>query len=275
MVELKAHKLQYLISSIAMIETGMAVNRWKNSSGPVALSMYGGESSDMSKQFDFDIALLESIGLDSCASVLGRAKVSYVNQGKPGHSEKQLEDLLADVRHQMYDELKRPVFLVLSSAEKTLFEQVNPLFGQEVATKFPSISYEIQEAGKCLALGRSTASAFHSIRSLEAGIRAIARCLGIPDPTKGSQRSWHNILGSIDTEMKKRWATSASRFVGDGKTFEELHGALVAMQDPYRNATAHLDAVYTEGEARHVMELVKGILARIATRMDETGSPLA
>lgn len=65
---------------------------------------------------------------------------------------------------------------------------------------------EIKEAGRCLGLGRSTAGAFHAIRCLEAGIRAIARSLGIPDPTKGADRSWPKLLRAIESDIEKRWS---------------------------------------------------------------------
>lgn len=105
-------------------------------------------------------------------------------------------------------ELSDVELISLDSLERKLFEPPDPLFGAEVTAKFSSINYEISEAGKCLALGRSTAAAFHSIRCLEAGIRAISRCLGIPDPTRGVERSWAKLLGAVKTEIDKRWNPS-------------------------------------------------------------------
>lgn len=150
-----------------------------------------------------------------------------------------------------------------------------PLFGKDVADKFPGVAYEIDQAGKCYACDLSTASAFHSIRCLEAGIRAVSRCLGIPDPTKGSDRSWFKVLGVIKTEMDKRWPPGAAKMSGDGHFFEEIHGALSGIQNPYRNATMHLDAVYTAPDAIHIFEMVKGFMVKISSRMDEEGKPNA
>lgn len=47
------------------------------------------------------------------------------------------------------------------------------------------------------------------------------------------------------------------------------------MQNPYRNSTMHLDSVYTEDDARMVFNLVRGLIQKIASRMDENGLPLA
>ena len=48
-----------------------------------------------------------------------------------------------------------------------------------------------------------------------------------------------------------------------------------AMQNPYRNATMHLDQKYTEEEAKHVFEIVKGFMTKLASRCDENGDPKA
>lgn len=183
--------------------------------------------------------------------------------------------ILSDALRRYADEAKDLKLLVVEPSRLELYEQTSPLFGKLVETQFPSLIGEISEIGKCLALGRSTASAFHSVRSLEAGIRAMSRCLGIADPTKGADRSWFNMLEKIKTGTRAKWPTAADRMSGDGQTFDELHGALAGMQNPYRNATAHLDQDYNDDEAKHIMELCKGLLMRIAKRMDEQGNPKA
>jgi hypothetical protein len=156
------------------------------------------------------------------------------------------------------------------------FEPNEPLFGQVVSLQFPSVIDEISEAGKCYSLGRSTASAFHSIRCLEAGIRALSRCLAIPDPTRGQERSWGAMLTQIKREIDRRWIPgSNARLSGDGEFFDNAYAALAAMQNPWRNATMHLDQKYTEEEAKHVLDVVKGFMRILASRMDENGLPIA
>ena len=65
--------------------------------------------------------------------------------------------------------------LFVSVSVANLYAPTKPPFGNDVAQKFSSITYDVDEAGKCLALQRSTAAAFHAIRCLEAGIRALSR----------------------------------------------------------------------------------------------------
>lgn len=172
------------------------------------------------------------------------------------------------------DELKGRTLFALNAMEDFLYRDAAP-FGDDVANKFTSISYDSEEAAKCLAFGRSTASAFHAIRCLEAGIRSMSRCLGIPDPTKAADRSWFKLLNSIRGEIDKRWPKSSDRLAGDGRYFEEAYAALAALQNPYRNATMHFDHKYTEAEAKHIFEIVKGFMVKLAGRCDEDGMPKA
>jgi hypothetical protein len=186
-------------------------------------------------------------------------------------------DLWLRMYHELYnrmqDELKAVLFLVIS--EVKYYNQNEPLFGQDVADKFPSANYDIKEAGKCYALERSTASAFHSIRSLEAAIRALSRCLGIPDPTRAADRNWGAMLKKLSAEIERRWPGSSNRMSGVGEFFDSAYAALSAMQNPYRNSTMHLDQKYTLDEASHIIEIVKGFMKKIALRMDDGGLPLA
>ena len=52
-------------------------------------------------------------------------------------------------------------------------------FGDKVATAFPSARFDICEAADCLALERSTAAAFHLMRAVEWGMRALCVDLGL------------------------------------------------------------------------------------------------
>jgi hypothetical protein len=227
----------------------------------------------LSKHIEELSSNLENIG--------ARFTMKAVTEFKPFLSEGVIISLdgmmnsIDDIETSLRRELSDISFLVMDSQEKGHYEQREPLFGSDVAAKFPSIAYEISEAGKCLALERSTASAFHSIRALEGAIRALSRCLAIPDPTKPADRSWFKMLKLIYDEMIARWPHTANRARGDGQFFEEAHALLNAMQNPYRNATMHLDQKYTQEESRDILQIVGAFMRKLASRMDEDGVPLA
>jgi hypothetical protein len=183
--------------------------------------------------------------------------------------------LLLNLSETLRRELHVVKIFALDPERVRFYESNEPLFGVTVEKKFLSIAYDIEQGGKCYACDLTTAAAFHWIRTMEAGIRAMTRCLGVPDPTKGKDRNWSNVSRSIHAEMEKRWPASTGRMSGDAQIFDKLHGAITGMQNPYRNETMHLDAKYTAPEALHIFELVKGFMQKIASRMDEEGEPKA
>jgi hypothetical protein len=127
---------------------------------------------------------LGDLELDAAEISAGRL-LEVLDKGQPGQHEGidvvmysvwdtgLIRDSTGETVTRARDQLKSRLLLEIPLRARDLYIQPIPLFGQDTARNFPSVAYEIEEAGKCLALDRSTASAFHSIRCLEAGIRAV------------------------------------------------------------------------------------------------------
>ena len=149
-------------------------------------------------------------------------------------------------------------------------------FGPKFQTGFPSAVFEIDEAGKCHALGRSTACVFHLMRSMEIAIKAIARSLGIPDPVKDAEKNWGKILGGIKDEIKRRDSASPPQWEsGDKHFFTDMHLALDTVRISWRNTTMHVENKYTEDESEHILVAVRSFMKKLSGRMDEAGNPIA
>lgn len=174
----------------------------------------------------------------------------------------------------MQDQLSVSYLLAFTSSERALIEPAKFPFGPDVQAHFPSITSEVVSGSKCLGFGLPTASVFHHVRCLEAGIAAMSRCLGIADPTRGAERSWMKLLGKIKAEIDVRWPAGQIR-AGDAQFFEEALAVLAAAQNPYRNNTMHLDKRYDMDEAQDIKVLVSAFMRKVASRMDEQGLPLA
>lgn len=185
-----------------------------------------------------------------------------------------LNGRIRDLHERMKDELDGRLFLHFPSSKKRYFTLENLLFGEDVAGKFPSAAFDLDEAGKCYALARYTASAFHLMRVMEIGIRAAARCLGVPDPVKPAERNWGAVLRAMDTAIKAkngRWARAAA----DADFFDETYLALDRVRSVWRNSTMHVESKYTEEEAIDIMDAVRAFMRKLAASMDETGTPTA
>jgi hypothetical protein len=186
-----------------------------------------------------------------------------------------MQMLLEQIVPRLADDLVGRKVFVLAPQDEGYYVQATPLFGSAMSSQFPSVVYDMEESGKCRALGRNTASVFHAIRCLEAGIRALSRCLKIPDPTRSGGRNWGAMLKTLKDGIDSKWPVNSARLAGDGEFFDNAYAALAAMQNPWRNATMHLDHKYTEEEARHVFDVVNGFMRKVAGRMDESGEPFA
>lgn len=181
-----------------------------------------------------------------------------------------IEDIAVTLRR----ELSLIKTFCVSPAKELYFQVDFGTFGHNFEIAFPSSVFEIDEAGKCHALGRSTASVFHLMRAMEIGIKAIARSLGIPDPVKGNDRNWGNMLAKIKTEMDRR-AAGAQWQNDDKNLFAGAYVSLDAVRVAWRNTTMHVENKYTDEESEHIFIATRGFMKRLSDRMDENGNPLA
>jgi hypothetical protein len=187
---------------------------------------------------------------------------------------------LKDINTTLNRELTLIRLFVIESEKLRYFEPKSPIFGSEFEVKYISAVYELDEAAKCLALSRPTACVFHLMRIMEIGIRAVAQCLGIPDPVRASDRNWGKILEAIKKELDahrgqaptKQWMAHPS---SDGSFFDEVYVSLDAVRIAWRNATMHVEKKYTDDEAEHVLVAVKGFMMKLVSRCDENGDPKA
>jgi hypothetical protein len=162
--------------------------------------------------------------------------------------------------------------------DEDLYRKGASLFGPDVAIKFPTDgAFEIDEAGKCLAVGRSTACVFHLMRVLEIGVKATSTCLGIPNPVKDAERNWGVMLRKIKDEMERRNKAAPPQWsvAGDRDFFAEIYVSLDAVRNVWRNATMHVENKYIPEEAEHILAAVRGFMRKLASRLDERGQPLA
>lgn len=189
------------------------------------------------------------------------------------HSAK-IVNVIRELSSRLADELKGRLFLAIPQSAAVRYGQTEPLFGPEVHSKFPMAQFEIDEAGKCMALERATAAVFHLMRTLEIGILAIARSLGIQYPTNGAERNWGVVLQKIAAAMAEK-RNARSWQARDEDFFSEAYALLNAVRNVWRNATMHVETKYTPEEAEHIFQAVQSFMKKLASRLDEQGQPLA
>ena len=177
---------------------------------------------------------------------------------------------LTDIESRFADQLGLVNLFVIPEDRAILFGGADTLLKRDTATLYRSVWFDCEEAAKCLCLGRSTACVFHVMRMLEIAISALSKRLDIPDPVK-ADRSWGNMLNAIKAKINELHPIK-KRVIGDeGSKLDEVYVSLDAMKNPWRNATMHVESIYTEEEARHILTNSSLLLDKMASIFDENG----
>jgi hypothetical protein len=217
---------------------------------------------------------LERLGLRFSLAEVKRVQGHFMEQGRVPSAE-DIERICTRIT----DELGESRFLQISKEHVKYYESGDsPHFGTQVADKFASTGvFEIDEAAKCMALDRPTACVFHLMRVLEIAIAAVRRSLAIPDPIKQGDRNWGKILKYINDEIIRRNGTAPPAWSGadDRAVFSELYVSLDAVRNVWRNSTMHVGNKYTPEEAEHIWNATRGLMMKLASRLDENGQPVA
>lgn len=193
----------------------------------------------------------ENLGLlvsARCASdLLARIELADTTIGKISSLSEQLGNTISF-------EMQTVLFFHLPSSQAEFYAK-RELFGKEVTARFPNLQSDIEEAGNCLALGRSTACVFHLMRIMEAGTQAFGSLLGV---TFTENKNWQNILDESNKAIKA---------LPKGKDVVELSqiaSNLYSVKVAWRNEVMHPKATYTADEAEDVLRQVKGFIKSIA-----------
>jgi len=210
---------------------------------------------------------INSIEMDGAGASLNKMQVIQLD-----HQFRQLIDRVPA-------EFRSRIVLVLPYKAHLLYRPQEPLFGSEVADKFRTTAKEeIEDAGKCLALGLGTACAFHLLRAVEYAFEAIQKCLQLPQPVKGPQKAWGAVLDRYWTELEGReqltWPRQWSS-MQDRQDFKEIYQFISAVKDTSRDKTMHAVSRYDTEKARELFDVTKAFMKKVASRMDEDGLPLA
>lgn len=182
-----------------------------------------------------------------------------------------LKAAMADIESRLRDELGLVQLFVLDPANSVYLQPGQALMGDLISDRFPSVLFEMEEAAKCLAMSRATASAFHSMRALEVALKALGAFLEIGDPVKGTDRNWGTVLTKIKTKMDEKYPNKGRLPGTVGTVVEGVYMTLDAVKNPWRNATMHTENTYQPFEASHILQAVNAVFIRLAGLCDEDG----
>ena len=155
------------------------------------------------------------------------------------------------------DEMEAQLFFHVSLKEAEFYEPKEPLFGAIVEAKWPRLIEDISEAGKCMALGRYTASVFHMMRVMEVGVQDFGTTLGVPLATN---KAWGNILSEAKAPLSQMPSTDPRK-----KVREEAWAHLDSVRIAWRNEVMHPKQTYTMEEATEVFNHVRTYMRHLVS----------
>ncbi|SRR5216683_1223154 len=173
----------------------------------------------------------------------------------------EISRMLTGLRENLEDDLKGELFLHLSLAEARLYNSPTEEWSESVS-KFYKTTGDIEEAAKCLALGRHTGAVFHLQRVMEFGLKTLAVKLNKPF----DKNSWDSHLKDIERELEARYKAAGSR-TPDEEFYSEAAAQIGHVKVAWRNPTMHIDRSYTPEVARDIWNAVKAFMRHLATKL--------
>jgi hypothetical protein len=179
-----------------------------------------------------------------------------------------------DIESRFTDHLQFIRLFVVRGEQMPLLNSPHQILGEPTASRFQDAWFDCEEAAKCILVQRPTAAVFHAMRILEIGIRAFAKRLGIDDPIRPAERNWGVILRKIKESIEARYPARERMAGSEGAFMERLYATLDAVKNPWRNETMHVEGVYQDAEARHILVNTIQLISTMATGFDQHGKPV-
>lgn len=168
-------------------------------------------------------------------------------------------------RQAVLNDLSQHLFLyVHSDASKWYME---PLAGWEQAIERFGCSFDIEEARKCMALGRWTAAVFHLMKVVEAAVLELQMFL----KDKDVKAHFGSVLSKLeDMTQKARYEHVSASLQPYLPFLRDILSQLHAVKDSWRNKVSHVDArivpieTFTDELARGVHDATLLLMNKLA-----------
>lgn len=172
--------------------------------------------------------------------------VSDLRRGRSIREAKNIAHEIHEIKTRLLDELITRKFYYVHPDDVAYYDHVNHF--ADARKKLPNIDGDCLEAGKCLALGRYTASVFHLMRVMEFCVIELGNKLGILNAT---EKTWGQLTNEMDNSIKKN-----SDKAGQAE-YATVLSHLNVVRLAWRNPTMHPKSSYSKEEAQEIFRHVQ------------------
>ncbi len=174
-------------------------------------------------------------------------------------------------RRTLHEEMECFSYFEIADHELPYWENLEP-FGNGVATHFPSAAEDIEEASKCIALSRWTASAFHSLRVQEIAINSVYKVMTGGGMPKECERSWGKVLTKISNELDSHEKSNKPDWIRWTPPMRSAYAFLNNAKSLWRDDTMHVGPKKDDKEALRIFDSTRIVMQHLAEWINEEGN---
>jgi hypothetical protein len=173
------------------------------------------------------------------------------------------------LRIRIEEELRRKDFLFVSEEMTELYNKCDPRRDAvkgtdpfELGNKFKKAHADIASAGRCLAVGESTACVFHLMRGMEVAVRDLSSRPQMK-LTITPQTTWRQLTNLMDGKIAKM-PDNTNKLKRKKNQWEEARANLHHIGSVWRNNTMHPATSYTPSQAKDVFEACRVFMTALS-----------
>jgi hypothetical protein len=214
--------------------------------------------------------IFRGLGMEITADT-AREIITALEKESPRRNLQWLIDQIDNLRKLSEKEMKGKAFFYVPPERAKFFPRMSDqhIFGNAVATAFPSAAYDIAESGICLALARGTPSVFHLMRVLEIGLTALGDKFNV----SLAHANWAPAIEQIESKIREMHKDPAWKALPDCKEQQEFYAQAAVhfgvLKDAWRNYTMHRRGFYTEEQAERIFENTKDFMQKLSKKLSE------
>lgn len=208
----------------------------------------------------------EEVDLDGAVDQIDRV-LSFLQQ--ENITFRQLSESLSELRNRIRDQLKRIQFFYVPQERVKYYAE--PMKGWEkIIEKWGETTSDIEEASKCLALGRYAATIYHSLQIVEIGLVALGGLIGVSDPKSG----WAAVTSALKKIVEKPYPQRTDFEKQHSAFLEQVQGTAEALKNAWRNKISHaqgrlflLSSDFSAEVAEEILVTSRSFMRRLAAEM--------
>lgn len=186
--------------------------------------------------------------------------IDYINGDQFGNNNPKFKNMLQELVERIKDELVDRQFFYVRSEFVDYYNKI-PFSPITIGT-FPEAMDDMEEAGKCYALERPTACAFHVSRIMEHGLRRIVKSIA------GEDKFYPN-WGAILAEIQKYIDNLPDKDSNKRSKYLYIKERFQLMKDVWRNPTIHVERIYNQEQAKEILDTCSKVMDSVVAVISE------